>query len=63
MAFNSLTNHDLLERAKQLREKGGCSGASIDFLDDLLWHGFCTYIDGYSMQVQRLEQLLVLHGV
>lgn len=63
MAFNNLTDQDLIDRAKKLRDKGGCSGASLDFLDDLAWHGFSTREDGYNMEVGRLEQLLVLHGV
>ncbi len=63
MAFNNYTDDELIERAKQLVSKGGLSGGTLEFLEDLVWNGLDQEDERYNFDISRLEQILLLHGV
>jgi hypothetical protein len=35
----------LLDKARTILERGGCSGATLEFLEDLVWFGWDDGID------------------
>lgn len=51
----------LFERAITILERGGCSGATLDFLQDLVWFGWDAEDSQRDYQVSRMRQLSQLY--
>lgn len=53
----------LIEKASEILERGGCSGATLEFLDDLVWHGWDPEDGARDYQMSRMRQIAQLYQI
>jgi hypothetical protein len=61
VAYHDYEDKEMLDKATQILEKGGCSGTTIDFLETILWHGFSLVHESAHFERQRLRGIIQLH--
>lgn len=55
-------DNDMLDRARSVLDQG-CSGATRDFLEDLLWMGWGSSTAVREFQRQHLKEIIGLYRV
>lgn len=62
ITYHQYEDEEMLDKATEILERGGCSGATIDFLETLIWHGFSKIGESYHFEKQRLRQIIQLYS-
>lgn len=57
------TDEQLLDKASLAVERGGLGGPTLDFLSDLLWHGFSHCEESAHYERCRLQEIVQLYGL
>lgn len=62
--MNNVIDHEaLMEKACIILERGGCSGATLEFLEDLTWFGWDSEEGQRGYQASRMRQIAQLYQV
>lgn len=59
--WHNYEDDEMLDKAATLLQKGGCSGPTIDFLEQLVWHGFSLIDESAYFEHRRLREIIQLH--
>jgi hypothetical protein len=51
----------LMDKAQDIIDKGGCSGATLEFLEDLVWFGWASEDVTRYFQIERMRQISQLY--
>lgn len=61
MSYTEKEEQQMLDKAQILLERGGLSGTTIDFIENLLWHGFSRQAESAYFEYKKLREILQLH--
>jgi hypothetical protein len=59
--MKAIDEDPLLATARTIIERGGCSGATLEFLEDLVWFGWDSEDDQRDYQASRMRQIALLY--